>query len=144
MEILFLLFFRINEMIQEPQPTVDPENPLNYSILIDGFDYYSDANRRANLWYEWTSGDVAIVETFMQEAMFNKDAVWSKGEKWLCQLLPNKTNNKWLNDPRRSSGDFQAKVCLDKRLAVPDKSKIRYAYKVRHIQSWKIKKTNKK
>lgn len=144
MEILFLLFFRINEMIQEPQPTVDPENPLNYSILIDGFDYYSDANRRANLWYEWTSGDVAIVETFMQEAMFNKDAVWSKGEKWLCQLLPNKTNNKWLNDPRRSSGDFQAKVCLDKRLAVPDKSKIRYAYKVRHNQSWKIKKTNKK
>lgn len=144
MEILLLLFFRINEMIQKPQPTVDPENPLNYSILIDGFDYYSDANRRANLWYEWTSGDVAIVETFMQEAMFNKDAVWSKGEKWLCQLLPNKTNNKWLNDPRRSSGDFQAKVCLDKRLAVPDKSKIRYAYKVRHIQSWKIKKTNKK
>ena len=144
MEILFLLFFRINEIIQEPQPTVDPENPLNYSILIDGFDYYSDANRRANLWYEWTSGDVAIVETFMQEAMFNKDAVWSKGEKWLCQLLPNKTNNKWLNDPRRSSGDFQAEVCLDKRKAVPDKSKIRYAYKVRHIQSWKIKKTNKK
>lgn len=144
MEILLLLFFRINEMIQEPQPTVDPENPLNYSILIDGFDYYSDANRRANLWYEWTSGDVAIVETFMQEAMFNKDAVWSKGEKWLCQLLPNKTNNKWLNDPRRSSGDFQAEVCLDKRKAVPDKSKIRYAYKVRHIQSWKIKKTNKK
>ncbi len=144
MEILFLLFFRINEMIQEPQPTVDPENPLNYSILIDGFDYYSDANRRANLWYEWTSGDVAIVETFMQEAMFNKDAVWSKGEKWLCQLLPNKTNNKWLNDPRRSSGDFQAEVCLDKRKAVPDKSKIRYAYKVRHTQSWKIKKTNKK
>ena len=144
MEILFLLFFRINEMIQEPQPTVDPENPLNYSILIDGFDYYSDANRRANLWYEWTSGDVAIVETFMQEAMFNKDAVWSKGEKWLCQLLPNKTNNKWLNDPRRSSGDFQAEVCLDKWKAVPDKSKIRYAYKVRHTQSWKIKKTNKK
>lgn len=144
MEILFLLLFRVNEIIQEPQPTVDPENPLNYSILIDGFDYYSDANRRANLWYEWTSGDVAIVETFMQEAMFNKDAVWSKGEKWLCQLLPNKTNNKWLNDPRRSSGDFQAEVCLDKRKAVPDKSKIRYAYKVRHNQSWKIKKTNKK
>ena len=144
MEILFLLFFRINEIIQEPQPTVDPENPLNYSILIDGFDYYSDANRRANLWYEWTSGDVAIVETFMWEAMFNKDAVWKAGEKWLCQLLPNKTNNKWLNDPRRSSGDFQAKVCLDKRKAVPDKSKIRYAYKVRHTQSWKIKKTNKK
>ena len=144
MEILFLLFFRVNEIIQEPQPTVDPENPLNYSILIDGFDYYSDANRRANLWYEWTSGDVAIVETFMQEAMFNKDAVWKAGEKGLCQLLPNKTNNIRLNDPRRNDWDFQAKVCLDKWNAVKDKSKIRSAYKVRHTQSWKIKKTNKK
>ena len=27
-------------------------NPLNYSITIDGFDYYSDANRRANLWFD--------------------------------------------------------------------------------------------
>jgi hypothetical protein len=31
---------------------VNPENPLNYSITIDGFDYYSDANRWANLRYE--------------------------------------------------------------------------------------------
>lgn len=139
MEILFLLLFRVNEIIQEPQPTVDPENPLNYSITIDGFDYYSDANRRANLWYEWTSGDVAIVETFMQEAMFNKDAVWTFGEKWLCQLLPNKTNNVRLNDPRRSSGDFQAQICLEKWNAVSDKSKIRSAYKIRHKQSKKIK-----
>ena len=139
MEILFLLLFRINEMIQEPQPTVDPENPLNYSITIDGFDYYSDANRRANLWFEWTSGDVAIVETFMQEAMFDKDAVWTFGEKWLCQLLPNKTNNVRLNDPRRSSGDFQAQICLEKWNAVSDKSKIRSAYKIRHKQSKKIK-----
>lgn len=144
MEHLIMVAFYIYGVINQPKEAIDPENPLNYSILIDGFDYYSDANRRANLWYEWTSGDIAIVETFMQEAMFNKDAVWSKGEKWLCQLLPNKTNNKWLNDPCRSSGDFQAEVCLDKRKAVPDKSKIRYAYKVRHIQSWKIKKTNKK
>ena len=139
MEILFLLLFRINEMIQEPQPTVDPENPLNYSITIDGFDYYSDANRRANLWFEWTSGDVAIVETFMQESMFNKDAVWTFGEKWLCQLLPNETNNVRLNDPRRSSGDFQAQICLEKWNAVSDKSKIRSAYKIRHKQSKKIK-----
>ena len=142
METLILLAFQIYSMIN--QPTVDPENPLNYAITIDGFDYYSDANRRANLRYEWTSGDLAIVETFMQEAMFNKDAVWKYEEKWLCQLLPNKTNNVWLNDPRRNDWDFQAKVCLDKWNAVKDKSKIRYAYKVRHTQSWKIKMTNQK
>ncbi len=138
MEILVLVAFYISGFVNEPQP-VDPSNPLDYSITIDGFDYYSDANRRANLRYEWTSGDVAIVETFMQESMFNKDSVWSKGEKWLCQLLPNKTNNVRLNDPRRSSGDYQAKVCLDKRNAVKDKSKIWSAYKVRHKQSKKIK-----
>lgn len=137
MESLILLVFYVYTQIN--QPLVDPENPLNYSITIDGFDYYSDANRRANLRFEWTSGDVSIVETFMQEAMFDKNAVWSKGEKWLCQLLPNKTNNVRLNDPRRSSGDFQAQVCLDKRNAVKDKSKIRSAYKVRHKQSSKIK-----
>jgi len=138
MEILVLVAFYFSGFVNEPQP-VDPTNPLNYSITIDGFDYYSDANRRANLWFDWTSGDVAIVETFMQEAMFNKDAIWSRGEKWLCQLLPNKTNNVRLNDPRRSSGDYQAKVCLDKRNAVKDKSKIWSAYKVRHKQSKKIK-----
>ena len=139
METLILVVLNVYQIINQPQPQIDPSNPLNYSITIDGFDYYSDANRRANLRFEWTSGDIAIVETFMQEAMFNKDAVWSKGEKWLCQLLPNKTNNKRLNDPRRSSGDYQAQICLEKRLAVPDKSKIRYAYKSRHKQAHKIK-----
>ena len=137
METLFLVAFHIYSIIN--QPPVDPENPLNYSITIDGFDYYSDANRRANLRFEWTSGDVAIVETFMQEAMFNKNAVWSRGEKWLCQLLPNKTNNVRLNDPRWNDWDFQAQICLEKRNAVKDKSKIWSAYKIRHRQSWKIK-----
>lgn len=139
MESLILLAVYFYNIINQPQEIIDPSNPLNYSITIDGFDYYSDANRRANLWFEWTSGDVAIVETFMQEAMFDKDAVWTFGEKWLCQLLPNKTNNVRLNDPRRSSGDFQAQICLEKLNAVSDKSKIRSAYKIRHKQSKKIK-----
>lgn len=143
MENIILLvsyfLFTFNNIENQAGGGINPENPLNYSITIDGFDYYSDANRWANLWFDWTSGDVAIVETFMQEAMFNKDAVWKAGEKWLCQLLPNKTNNVRLNDPRRSSGDYQAKICLDKRNAVKDKSKIWSAYKVRHKQSNKIK-----
>ena len=50
METLLLVAFHIYSMIN--QPPVDPENPLNYSITIDGFDYYSDANRRANLRFE--------------------------------------------------------------------------------------------
>lgn len=138
MKTLILVALYLSGFINQPQ-SVDPSNPLDYSITIDGFDYYSDANRRANLRYEWTSGDVSIVETFMQESMFNKDAVWKAGEKWLCQLLPNKTNNVRLNDPRRSSGDYQAQICLEKRNAVKNKSKIRSAYKVRYKQSGKIK-----
>jgi hypothetical protein len=51
MEILVLVAFYISGFVNEPQP-VDPSNPLDYSITIDGFDYYSDANRRANLWFD--------------------------------------------------------------------------------------------
>jgi hypothetical protein len=118
---------------------IDPENPLDYDIVIEWFDYYSDANRRANLRYRGTDNNIDIVATFMQEAMFNKDAVWSLWEKGLCQLLPNRTNNVRLKDERRSDGDFQAVVCLEKRNAVPNKWKIRSAYKVRYKQISKIK-----
>lgn len=121
------------------QKPINPENPLDYDIVIEWFDYYSDANKRANLRYRGTNNNIDIVATFMQEAMFNTNAVGSLWEKGLCQLLPNRTNNVWLNDPRRADGDFQAQVCLDKRNAVPNKWKIRSAYKSRYKQIPKIK-----
>lgn len=110
---------------------IDP-NPLEYEILIVWKDYYSDENRRANLRYKWTSWNIDIVLTFIGEANFHPNSVSRAGAKWLCQLMPNKTNNVRLNDPRRSSGDYQAEVCLEKRLAVPDPSKIWNAYRSRY------------
>jgi len=124
---------------QEPIETwSETKNPLWYSILIKWFPYDSDANRRANLRYKWTNGDISIVGSFKIESWFNKDALWKKGERWLCQLLPNKTNNVRIKDARRSSGDFQAKICLEKRLAVPIKSKIRFSYNTKETQKQNI------
>ena len=112
-------------------PEIYDPNPLDYEILIVWKDYYSDENRRANLRYKGTSGNIDIVLTFIWEANFHPYSVSRAGAKWLCQLMPNRTNNVRLNDPRRSSGDYQAQICLEKRLAVPDPSKIWNAYRSR-------------
>ena len=116
---------------------IDPENPLNYEIQVVWFPYNSDANKRANKRYkeEW----IDIVLTFKAEANFNKDAVWSLWEKGLCQLLPNETNNVWINTPERSDWDYQAKICLEKWQAVKNKNKIWMAYKVRNKEKPNIK-----
>lgn len=115
---------------------IDPENPLNYEIQVVWFPYNSDANKRANKRYkeEW----IDIVLTFKAEANFNKDAVWSLWEKGLCQLLPNKTNNVWINTPERSNWDYQAKICLEKWKAVKNKN-LWSAYKIRNKEKPNIK-----
>lgn len=101
-------------------------NPNNYVIGIEWYPYDSDANRVANYWYENSSWDLDMIATFMAEASFNKDARWKAWERGICQLLPNRTNNKWINDERWSDIMFQAEVCLDKWKAVPKPSKIWY------------------
>lgn len=145
--IVLVLFFATFQPIQSGEKIVvkdnveecDP-NPLKYEILIKGFPYYSDANKRANYRYKWTSGDIRIVETFKYEASFNINAKSSGGARWLCQLIPNRTNNVRLKDPRRASWDFQAEVCLEKRLAVSEENKwkIRSAFKVRECEKENI------
>lgn len=135
---LFLLFgsFECGERYVPDLP--DPDNPFDYEILIAWHDYFDDANRRANLRYKGTSWNIDIVLTFIGEANFHPNSVSWAGAKWLCQLMPNRTNNVRLNDPRRSSGDYQAQICLEKRLAVPDPSKIRNAYRSRNVHKSKI------
>lgn len=139
-----LLLFGSFECGERYVPEIEDSNPLDYEILIIWKDYYSDENRRANLRYKWTSWNIDIVLTFIGEANFHPQSVSRAGAKWLCQLMPNKTNNVRLNDPRRSSGDYQAQVCLEKRLAVSDPSKIRNAYKTRNYQKSKIIFVNQK
>jgi hypothetical protein len=113
------------------------ENELNYNILITGFDYYSKANEIANKRY--LSGWIDMVETMLCENWaFDPEAVWSLGEKWLCQMLPYKSNLIWLKNPNWNNIDFQASACLEKRLAVKEKSNIRTCYKIRKNYSDRI------
>ena len=109
-----------------------------YTIWIVGFPEDSDANMVANYWYDQSSGNLDMIATFMAEAMFNKDAVWSRWERGICQLYPNKTNNKWINDERRNDIMYQAEVCLDKWNAVPNPSKVWYGWKNREKMKQRI------
>ena len=133
-----------------PQPCVDilneiayineqeEINPKHYIIWIEWFPYDSDANEVANYWYTQSNWDIDMITTFMCEAMFNKNAIWRAGEKWICQLQPNKTNNKWINDERWNDIMYQAEVCLDKRQAVPKPSRIWSCWSKRDKQKAKI------
>jgi len=76
------------------------------------------------------NNDINMVATFIKESWLNPYAVWSVGERWMCQLMPNATNNVWIDDLQRSDWKRQADRCVDKRLAVKDKN-IRTAYKIR-------------
>ena len=67
-----------------------------------------------------------MVAKFKAEAHFNSKAIGKNWEKGICQLLPNSTNNVWLNDPRWEDPMRQAQICLDKRKAVPNPDKIWY------------------
>lgn len=101
----------------------DPNNPLWYSTIISWFDYDSDANKiasyRTDNW--WTD---YMIAKFIAEAHFDVNARGKAGEQGICQLIPNKTNNVWLKDPRRKQWwEFQAKICLEKWNAVPEKNR---------------------
>lgn len=109
-----------------PMSQVDPENPMGFSATVNWFDYDSMANRIASYRIDnW--GTQYMVAKFKAEAHFNSKAIGKDWEQGICQLLPNKTNNVWLNDPRWSDPMFQAQVCLDKRKAVPNPDKIWHA-----------------
>ena len=109
-----------------PMSQVDPENPMWFSATVKWFDYDSMANRIASYWIDnW--GTQYMVAKFKAEWHFNSEAIGKNWEKGICQLLPNRTNNVWLNDPRWSDPMRQAKICLEKWKTVPDPDKIRYA-----------------
>jgi len=76
--------------------------------------------------------DADMLATFMQESWFNPRARWKAWERWICQLMHNRTNIVRLDDPRWDDWRRQAEVCIDKRKAVPSKWVIWMAYAVRH------------
>lgn len=105
----------------------DEKNPLGFSVTISWFDYDSIANRIASYRYD-NGGSVYMIAKFMAESHFNTNAKGKLGERWLCQLMPNKTNNVRIKNPQRKEGrEFQAKICLEKWEAVPDPEIIWFA-----------------
>ena len=64
-----------------------------------------------------------MLAAFNQESWYNPYALWGAWEKWVCQLMPNKTNNVWINDPQWNDRKRQAQKCVEKYLAVPEATK---------------------
>lgn len=72
--------------------------------------------------------DAEMLSSYHQESWWNIWAIWLAWEEWVCQLMNNKTNSVWLNDPRFNDKDlvdwkFQIESCVAKRKAVPWKTK---------------------
>ena len=67
--------------------------------------------------------DPIMLASFMQESGFNPNARGSAGEYGICQMMPNRTNNVWIRDERWNNWKRQADRCIDKRKAVPWKTK---------------------
>lgn len=53
---------------------VDPNNPLGYYIIIDGYPYDSLANRTANRWYVRNHSKDMIATYLCENGGFNPDA----------------------------------------------------------------------
>lgn len=109
-----------------PAPIKQETNPHGYSVIVDWFAYDSDANKIASrLRDNWA--EKKMIAKFMGESHFNINARGKAGERGICQLMYNETNKVLIDDPRRNTWEFQAQVCLEKRNAVPDPDKIRFA-----------------
>lgn len=127
----------------DPKEETKQINPLGYSTIITWYDYDSDANKiasyRTDNW--WTD---YMIAKFIAEAHFDIYARGKAGEQGICQLMPNRTNNVWLKDPRREQWwEFQAKICLEKWNAVPEKNRDTIRQANAYTELWNIFHLNK-
>lgn len=118
----------LNQVVEE----VDEKNPYWYTIWVAGYPYDSLANEIVNYWYDQSNWDIDMILTFIAEnGWFDATKVSKTNDYWLCQLHYNRTNAKRINDERWSDPIYQAEVCVDKWLAVPNPSKVWYGWKVK-------------
>ena len=69
--------------------------------------------------YLWKlNPDPIMMASFYQESAYRSRVRGKAGEYWLCQLMPNKTNNVRIKDKRRNDWRFQVEVCVSKWKAV--------------------------
>lgn len=112
---------------------VEVEEVHDYTIWVVGFPEDSLANEIVNYWRDQSNGDMDMILTFIAEnGNFDATKVSKTNDRGLCQLHWNRTNRKRIEDERWSDPMYQAEVCVDKRLAVPDPSKIWYWWKARN------------
>lgn len=121
----------VNEMVSEEKK--------EYTIGIVGFPEDSLANEIVNYWYDQSSGNLDMIATFMAENWnFDPQKKSKTNDYGLCMLHWNKTNRRWIEDPRWSDPIYQAEVCLDKWNAVPNPSKVWYGWKNREKMKQRI------
>lgn len=110
-----------------------------YTIWVVWFPEDSLANEIVNYWYDQSNGNLDMIATFMAENWnFDPQKKSRTNDYWICQLHYNKTNARWIDDPRWSDPMYQAEVCLDKWNAVPNPSKVWYGRKNREKMKQRI------
>lgn len=123
----------LNDIVAEATVSDGKEEKKNYTIWVKGFPEDSLANEIVNYWYDQSNWDMDMILTFIAENWnFDHTKVSKTKDYGICQLHRNSTNRKWIEDPRWSDPMYQAEVCIDKRQAVPNPSKIWYWWKVRN------------
>lgn len=129
----------LNDIVAEATVSEEKEEKKNYTIWVKGFPEDSLANEIVNYWYDQSSGNLDMIATFMAENWnFDHTKVSKTKDYGICQLNYNKTNRRWIDDPRWSDPMYQAEVCLDKWNAVPQPSKVWYGWKNREKMKQRI------
>lgn len=127
----------LNDIVAEA--TVSEEKEKGYTIGVVWFPEDSLANEIVNYWYDQSNGNLDMIATFMAENWsFDHTKVSKTNDRWLCMLHYNKTNARWIEDERWSDPMYQAEVCIDKRQAVPNPSKVWYWWKNREKMKQRI------
>jgi hypothetical protein len=121
----------LDEIIEEQVEEQVIEN--RWTIWVVGYPDDSLANEIVNYWRDQSNGDLDMILTFIAENWwFDHTKVSETNDRWLCMLHRNRTNRKWIEDERWSDPMYQAEVCVEKWLAVPNPSKIWYGWKIRN------------
>ena len=130
---VFTTWFNPEECAKYLIQIVEVEEAPQYTIWVVGYPEDSLANEIVNYWRDQSNWDMDMILTFIAENWwFDATKVSKTNDRGLCQLHWNKTNRKWIEDERWSDPMYQAEVCVDKWLAVPDPSKVWYGRKVRN------------
>lgn len=128
-----------------PMTPYTNDNPLGFSITIEGYDYDSIVNRIASFRYDnQINNDFEdIFGTMYHESGLDPERVNKEGwDSGVCQRNPRR-HQSVIDDPNFKDRERQARECQEKRNAIPDKGFYWKAYKYRDNYKSKIIYMNK-